>query len=123
MMQRVLMSSGLKRVGGLNKLTMAPKNMMMRSFSDAAELTIDQKPRNHPEDMGIVFQETSIVPPGDAGTFACPIDVPSQHESRFVGYEDPDSHMVRWFELTAGHPHYVPDIGLYFQLQYVEPVY
>jgi hypothetical protein len=75
MMQRVLMSSGLKRVGGLNKLTMAPKNMMMRSFSDAAELTIDQKPRNHPEDMGIVFQETSIVPPGDAGTFACPIDV------------------------------------------------
>jgi hypothetical protein len=27
------------------------------------------------------------------------------------------------FELASGHPHYVPDIGLYFQLQYVEPVY
>ena len=75
MMQRVLMSSGLKRMAGVSKLSMAPKNMAIRSFADAAELTISQKPLNHPEDEGIVFQETSIVPPGDAGTFAAPIQV------------------------------------------------
>ena len=60
---------------------------------------------NHPEDQGVTFQETSIVPPGDAGTFAAPILVPSQHESRFVGYEDPDSHMIRWYVLTLSLTH------------------
>mmetsp|Transcript_8363 Transcript_8363/g.11563 ORF Transcript_8363/g.11563 Transcript_8363/m.11563 type:complete len:125 (+) Transcript_8363:21-395(+) len=124
MMQRALLSAGLKRVA-LSKASQTAVAVPLRAFSNsaAAELTIDQKPLNHPEDQGVVFQETSIVPHGDAGTFAAPILVPSQHESRFVGYEDPDSHMVRWFELSAGHPHYIPDIGLYFQLQYVEPVY
>mmetsp|Transcript_8458 Transcript_8458/g.15937 ORF Transcript_8458/g.15937 Transcript_8458/m.15937 type:complete len:113 (-) Transcript_8458:368-706(-) len=111
---------GCKRMGGLNRVS---KNIAFRSFADAAELTIDPKPMNHPEDAGVTFQETSLIPHGDAGTFASPIQVPSQHESRFVGYEDPDSHQIRWFELATGHPHYVPDIGLYFQLQYVEPVY
>lgn len=72
MMQRVLLSSGLKRMGGLNKFT----NPVMRSFSNAidpAELTMDVKPMNHPEDAGVTFQETAIVPHGDAGTFADPI--------------------------------------------------
>mgnify|MGYP003386520029 CR=1 FL=1 len=73
MMQRVLMSSGLKRMSGMTKVR-APM-MVMRSFADAAELTIEEKPMNHPEDQGIVFQETSIVPHGDAGTFAAPINV------------------------------------------------
>ena len=69
----------------------------MRSFADHANLTIPEKPHTgHPEDRGVVFQDSAIVPHGDAGTFEDPILVPSQHESRFVGYEDPDSHQVRW---------------------------
>ena len=88
-----------------NKLTMIPKNITIRltinyiiiiqsfknsltltscccccffsrSFSDiAAELVIPEKPLNHPEDQGLTFQETAIVPHGDAGTFAAPIQV------------------------------------------------
>jgi hypothetical protein len=51
--------------------------------------------------------------------FSSLLQVPSQHDFRFVGYEDPACHQIRWFELQQGHPHYVPDIGLYFQLLYV----
>eukprot|EP00604_Paraphysomonas_vestita_P000918 CAMPEP_0174820286 /NCGR_PEP_ID=MMETSP1107-20130205/4002_1 /TAXON_ID=36770 /ORGANISM="Paraphysomonas vestita, Strain GFlagA" /LENGTH=94 /DNA_ID=CAMNT_0016035297 /DNA_START=216 /DNA_END=500 /DNA_ORIENTATION=+ len=66
----------------------------------------------------VAFNEQSIVPEGDQGTFDNPILVPSQYDFRFVGFEDPASHQVQWFELQQGHPHYVPDIGLYFQLQH-----
>ncbi|CAE7847645.1 unnamed protein product, partial [Symbiodinium microadriaticum] len=66
----------------------------------------------------VPFNEQPVIPDGDAGTFDNPIMVPSQHEFRFVGYEDPNCHQVRWFELQYGHLHYLPDIGLYFMLQY-----
>lgn len=81
MMQRVLMSSGMKRMSGIG-MSMSKVSsrtpmalMSMRSFADAAELTIDEKPMNHPEDQGVTFQETSLIPHGDAGTFASPINV------------------------------------------------
>jgi hypothetical protein len=51
--------------------------------------------------------------------FVICVQVPSEFESRFVGYEDPLCHQVRWFELQLGHPHYIADIGLYFQLKHV----
>ena len=65
------------------------------------------------------FNDKPIIPDGDAGTFEKPIVVFSHHESRIVGFEDPSCHQVQWFELQAGHHHYIPDIGLYFVLEQV----
>lgn len=45
------------------------------------------------------------------------MQVPSGAHVRAVGYEDPASHQLVWFNLTAGPLHYVPDIGLYFKLK------
>ena len=38
---------------------------------------------------------------------------------RAVGFEDPASHQLRWFRLTRGKLHYVPEIGLYFKMEEV----
>ena len=35
---------------------------------------------------------------------------------RTVGYEDPETHQLVWFNLKRGPLHYVPSIGLYFKL-------
>jgi hypothetical protein len=43
--------------------------------------------------------------------------VPSGLSARIVGYEDPNTHAIVWFELNKGPLHYVPDIGLYFKLK------
>jgi len=37
-------------------------------------------------------------------------------DHRTVGYEDPSSHQLVWFNLHKGPLHYVPDLGLYFKL-------
>ena len=37
-------------------------------------------------------------------------------DCRTVGYEDPNSHQIVWFNLSKGPLHYIPDIGLYFKL-------
>ena len=42
--------------------------------------------------------------------------VPSGAHSRPVGYEDPVTHQLVWFNLDKGPLHYVPSIGLYFKL-------
>jgi hypothetical protein len=107
-----------------HSLTHSLIQIATRSFSiPAAELTIDEKPMNHPEDQGVTFQETSIVPPGDAGTFAAPILVPSQHESRFVGYEDPDSHMIRWYVLTHSLTHSLTPLNHYWFIDLFSHLY
>jgi hypothetical protein len=50
--------------------------------------------------------------------FLCPrTQVPSGADVRAVGYEDPASHQLNWFNLRKGPLHYVPSIGLYFKLQ------
>jgi hypothetical protein len=36
-----------------------------------------------------------------------------------VGFEDPVTHQMCWFNMHAGATYYVPEIGLYFKLQYV----
>jgi len=35
---------------------------------------------------------------------------------RAVGYEDPSSGQLEWFNLDKGKLHYIPKIGLYFKL-------
>lgn len=44
--------------------------------------------------------------------------VPSGEHCRTVGYEDPVSGQVVWFNLTDGPLHFIPDLGLYFKLQH-----
>ena len=45
------------------------------------------------------------------------LQVPSGVHCRVVGYEDPATHQLVWFNLNAGPLHYVPDVGLYFKLK------
>ena len=45
------------------------------------------------------------------------MQVPSAMHARTVGYEDPYTHQLVWFNLEKGPLHYIPDIGLYFQLK------
>lgn len=45
------------------------------------------------------------------------MQVPSSANVRAVGFEDPNSHQLNWFNLTRGKIHYVPSIGLHFSLE------
>jgi len=45
------------------------------------------------------------------------LQVPSGMHHRTVGYEDPATHQLLWFNLDEGALHFVPDINLYFKLQ------
>jgi hypothetical protein len=71
------------------------------------------------EDKGEVgFNRDPIIPSADAGTKENPILVPSGFHRRTVGYEDPFTHALVWFNLDKGALHYVPDVNLYFKLDY-----
>lgn len=65
---------------------------------------------------GELYSRDPIVPPDDQGTKENPILVPSAEHERAVGYEDPDSGQLVWFNLGKGPVHYVPDIDLYFKM-------
>ena len=65
------------------------------------------------------FCNDPIVPPNAAGTKENPIIVPSQEHSRPVGFEDPVTGQLQWFNLHDGPLHYIPDIGLYFKLNHL----
>jgi len=72
------------------------------------------------EKEGIVpFNRDPIIPDHDAGTKEKPIIVLSGTDVRAVGFEDPATHQVEWFNLHDGHLHFVPKINLYFKLERV----
>uniref|UniRef100_A0A7S0GFG8 Uncharacterized protein n=1 Tax=Proboscia inermis TaxID=420281 RepID=A0A7S0GFG8_9STRA len=63
------------------------------------------------------FQEAGLVPPEDAGTFQNPILIPSRLEERQVGYTDPVSHAVFWFNIqNDGNLYFIKDLGLFFKV-------
>lgn len=62
------------------------------------------------------FNREPIYPPPGAGTKAMPYEVPSEHQERVVGFENPGTHAMFWFPLTAGKLHYVEEIDRYFKL-------
>ncbi len=37
-----------------------------------------------------------------------------------MGYEDPYTHQLVWFNLRKGNLHFIPDINLYFKLDPVD---
>eukprot|EP01084_Bolivina_argentea_P305756 528227_1 len=72
--------------------------------------------RRGKEVKGLVFRDSPIIPSKDAGTLTKPIEVPSSLSSRVVGFEDPTTHSVYWFNLDKGNTHYVEMIDKYFKL-------
>ncbi len=64
----------------------------------------------------IRFNRDPIVPPHDQGTKANPILVPSFEARRAVGFEEPNSGQLEWFNLDRGYLYFVPHINLYFKL-------
>lgn len=63
-----------------------------------------------------IFKRGGVVPAANAGTKTNPILVDSGEHSRTVGFVDPVTHAVMWFNLDEGALHYVPDLDLYFKL-------
>lgn len=95
-----------------------------RNFSLKLNIPVDREQQGgrrkeelDAEDKGEVgFNRDPIIPSADAGTKENPILVPSGFHRRTVGYEDPFTHQIVWFNLDQGPLHYVPDINLYFKL-------
>jgi hypothetical protein len=96
-----------------------------RNFGEALTIPTDkeQQAGRRKEELDaeaagqIGFNRDPIVPASDAGSKENPILVPSGAHSRVVGYEDPVSHQLVWFNLNAGSLHFIPDTGLYFKLK------
>lgn len=44
--------------------------------------------------------------------------VPSGFDMRAIGFEDPATHQMCWFNMHAGATYFVPEIGLHFKLYY-----
>ena len=92
-----------------------PSNEELEAGKSLAEYQAELKgwsvTRNHP-----------IVPDEDAGTRENPIQVPSHYALRTVGFEDPHTAQMWWFNLREGKLCYVEELGLYFNLQRVPDV-
>ena len=66
------------------------------------------------------YNDLGLVPPEDTGTFSSPILVPSRRACRAVGYVDPQSHAVFWFNIhNDGNTYYIKDLGLFFKMLHI----
>jgi len=74
------------------------------------------------EAKGMTVRNMPIVPDADQGTRENPIIVPSHYAIRTVGYEDPHSGQMWWFNLRVEQLHYIEEIGLYFKLDRLENI-
>eukprot|EP00286_Rhodomonas_abbreviata_P002921 CAMPEP_0181344282 /NCGR_PEP_ID=MMETSP1101-20121128/32092_1 /TAXON_ID=46948 /ORGANISM="Rhodomonas abbreviata, Strain Caron Lab Isolate" /LENGTH=117 /DNA_ID=CAMNT_0023456079 /DNA_START=157 /DNA_END=510 /DNA_ORIENTATION=- len=102
-----------------------PKSFAVRQFSSEFTIPEDsvQQYGRRKEEIDAAakgeeaFNRDPIVPHDDQGTKENPIMVPSGAHSRTVGFEDPATHYLAWFNMTKGALHYVPSIGLYFKIE------
>jgi len=63
------------------------------------------------------YNDLGLVPPEGTGTYASPILIPSRRTSRVVGYQDPDSHAMFWFNIhNDDSTYYIKDLGLFFKM-------
>ena len=66
------------------------------------------------------YNDLGLVPPAGTGTFASPILVPSRRSTRAVGYIDPASHAVMWFNIhNDDNTYYIKDLGLFFKMLHI----
>eukprot|EP01083_Nonionella_stella_P091490 255816_1 len=66
------------------------------------------------------YNELGLVPPEGAGSFASPILIPSRMRSRCVGYEDPTTHAMYWFNIhNDDNTYFIKDLGLFFKMLHI----
>jgi len=66
------------------------------------------------------YNELGLVPPEGAGSFASPILIPSRMDARAVGYEDPTTHAMFWFNIqNDNNTYYIKDLGLFFKMLHI----
>jgi hypothetical protein len=66
------------------------------------------------------YNDLGLVPPVGTGTFASPILIPSRKHTRAVGYTDPQSHAVFWFNIhDDDNTYYIPHLGLFFKMLFI----
>eukprot|EP00934_Nitzschia_sp_Nitz4_P004986 Nitzschia sp. Nitz4//scaffold10_size219509//19608//20328//NITZ4_001396-RA/size219509-augustus-gene-0.261-mRNA-1//-1//CDS//3329532824//4976//frame0 len=66
------------------------------------------------------YTDLGLVPPEGTGTFASPILIPSRKPTRAVGYEDPTSHSMMWFNIhNDNNTYYIKDLGLFFKMLHI----
>jgi hypothetical protein len=63
------------------------------------------------------YNDLGLVPPEGSGTYASPILIPSRMASRAVGYCDPETHAMYWFNIhNDDNTYYIKDLGLFFKM-------
>mmetsp|Transcript_14250 Transcript_14250/g.25792 ORF Transcript_14250/g.25792 Transcript_14250/m.25792 type:complete len:168 (+) Transcript_14250:75-578(+) len=66
------------------------------------------------------YNDLGLVPPEGAGSFASPILIPSRYDSRCVGYCDPETHAMFWFNIhNDNNTYYIKDLGLFFKMLHI----
>merc|ERR1719162_454593 len=66
------------------------------------------------------YNELGLVPPEGAGCFKSPILIPSRMDSRAVGYEDPTTHAMYWFNIhNDDNTYFIKDLGLFFKMLHI----
>jgi hypothetical protein len=66
------------------------------------------------------YNDLGLVPPEGTGTFSSPILVPSRRSTRAVGYVDPVTHAVMWFNIhNDDNTYYIKDLGLFFKMLHI----
>mmetsp|Transcript_3980 Transcript_3980/g.6246 ORF Transcript_3980/g.6246 Transcript_3980/m.6246 type:complete len:127 (+) Transcript_3980:47-427(+) len=126
------MFSALARRGAAHVAATAQRSssnaFAVRAFSEKLTIPTDKeqqfgrrKEELDAEAVGQVgFNRDPIVPPDDAGTITNPILVPSGADHRTVGFENPLTHQVQWFNLYKGELTYIPETDLFFKLDEIK---
>lgn len=66
------------------------------------------------------YNDVGLVPPVGTGTYASPILIPSRRATRAVGYVDPESHAIFWFNIhNDENTYYIKDLGLFFKMLHI----
>ncbi|GMI39668.1 hypothetical protein TrCOL_g10463 [Triparma columacea] len=64
----------------------------------------------------ILYNRDPVIPPAGQGSYDNPIMVQSGLQERAVGFEDPGTHAIYWFNLNKGPVHYVKQLDMYFKM-------
>lgn len=66
------------------------------------------------------YNDLGLVPPEGSGTYSSPILIPSRYDTRQVGYQDPETHAMYWFNIhNDNNTYYIKDLGLFFKMLHI----